>query len=152
MPNRKLVSHNLKNPHQWFLLISFNVRDSILIPKLFKVHTLLPKQLEVSKGSFWYPENSDFSRLLKITPSPSFKLLLCRLLSHLASDPSKRGLLAAFPESSDILWSKGLELSFFFSCQAGSRQQEHKALPFSPTSPAFNHGWLPSDSFKATLH
>lgn len=38
LPNRKLASHDLKNLHQWFLLKSFNIRDCIPIPKLFKVH------------------------------------------------------------------------------------------------------------------
>lgn len=105
--------------------------------------TLLPKQLEVSKWLFWYLENSDLSRLLKITHFLFFpKLLLCRL-SHFAYVIHLEGPVGYL---SRILWfsliqGAGTELPF--SCQAGSKQQEQKALPFFPTSPAFTMAGFP---------
>lgn len=66
--------------------------------------TLLPKQLEVSKRSFWHLKDSDLSRLLEII-TPLFQDFT--LQAAISFDPSKRGLLAAFPESSHFTDLRG---------------------------------------------
>ena len=85
------------------------------------------------KQLFWYLENRDLSRLLRITPFfPSFYSAGCYLI-----------LIGCL---SRILWFlliQGAGTEFPFSCQAGSKQQEYKAFPFSPTSPAFTMAGFP---------
>lgn len=105
---------------------------------------MLPKQLEVSKWLFWYLENSDLSRPLKITHF-FFQAFTLQAISFCLCYPSKRVLLATFPESSDFHRSKGLELSFLFHAKQGPNNRNKK--PFLPPQPHQPLPWLDSQWF-----
>lgn len=113
---------------------SLNIKDPI--PKLFKVHiaTQAIRSFEmvilVSRKQ-WLEQAIGNHLFFFFFPFP--KLLLCRLLSHLASDSSKRGCWLPFQNPLICHWSKGLEVSCLFHAKQGPNNRNRK--PFLSPQP-----------------
>lgn len=112
--------------------------------KLFKVH-IATQAIRSFKMIILVSREQWLKQTIENHPLFFFQAFTLQAISFCLCYPSKRVLLATFPESSDFHRSKGLELSFLFHAKQGPNNRNKK--PFLPPQPHQPLPWLDSQWF-----